>query len=58
MLDLAKQWASAPAPKDMTTSGGRKIKKGKSYYGSGNKAQHTVEETEAMLLQARDENIL
>jgi hypothetical protein len=58
MLDLAKQWASAPAPKDMTTSGGRKIKKGKSYYGSGNKAQHTVEETEAMLLQARDENVL
>jgi len=58
MLDLAKQWASAPAPKDMTTSGGRKIKKGKSYYGSGNKAQHSVAETEAMLLQARDENVL
>jgi LysM repeat protein len=58
MLDLAKQWASAPAPKDMTTSGGRKIKKGTSYYGSGNKAQHTVEETKAMLLQARDENVL
>ena len=58
MLDLAKQWASAPAPKDMTTSGGRKIKEGKSYYGSGNKAQHTVEETKAMLLQARDENVL
>jgi len=58
MLDLAKQWASAPAPKDMTTSGGRKIKKGKSYYGSGNKAQHSVAETRAMLLKARDENVL
>ena len=58
MLDLAKQWASAPAPKDMTTSGGRKIKKGKSYYGSGNKAQHSVAETKAMLLKARDENVL
>tara|TARA_R110000782_G_scaffold57592_1_gene120486 strand:- start:60 stop:416 length:357 start_codon:yes stop_codon:yes gene_type:complete len=58
MLDLAKQWASAPAHKDMTTSGGRVIKKGDSYYGSGNKSQHTVAETKAMLLQARDENTL
>jgi len=58
MLDLAKQWASAPAHKDMTTSGGRVIKKGDSYYGSGNKSQHTVAETRAMLLQARDENTL
>ena len=58
MLSLAQQWASAPAHKDMTTSGGRKIKKGDSYYGSGNKALHTVEETKAMLLKARDENVL
>ena len=58
MLSLAQQWASAPAYKDMTTSGGRKIKKGDSYYGSGNKALHTVEETKTMLLKARDENVL
>ena len=58
MLSLAQQWASAPAHKDMTTSGGRKIKKGDSYYGSGNKALHTVEETKTMLLKARDENVL
>jgi hypothetical protein len=66
MLDLAKQWASAPVPKTQTitwknkdgSTGSKKVVAGKSYYGSGNKSQHTVEETKAMLLQARDENTL
>ena len=92
MIDLAKQWASFPAPMDipsthylasgkvyagpvhkvgkefftgakptaksqkLTTS--RAQIKGASWYGSGNKAQHSVAETKAMLLQARDENVL
>ncbi len=66
MLDLAKQWASAPVPKTQTitwtnedgSTGSKKVVAGKSYYGSGNKSQHTVAETKAMLLQARDENVL
>ena len=66
MLDLAKQWASAPVPKTQTvtwtnkngSTGSKKIVAGKSYYGSGNRSQHTVAETKAMLLQARDENTL
>jgi hypothetical protein len=42
MLDFAREWASAPDPKT-----------GKSYYGSGNKAKHTVAETRQALQRAR-----
>jgi len=47
MLNLAKEFASFPVPYNINVK--RKgeiinIKKGNSYYGSGNKAQHTVEE--------------
>jgi LysM repeat protein len=43
MLDFAKEWASVPNPKT-----------GKSYYASsGNKAQHTIEETKQILQSAR-----
>lgn len=38
MLGLAKEWASFPDPRT-----------GKSYYGSGNKAKHSVESVRAML---------
>jgi muramidase (phage lysozyme) len=40
----AKEWASLPDPKT-----------GKSYYGSGNKAQHSVEETKRAIRGARAE---
>ena len=42
---LAKEFASFPVPKDQTIKRGGKtveLKKGDSYYGSGNKAQHTL----------------
>ena len=43
MLEFAKEWASVPDPKT-----------GKSYYASsGNKAQHTIEETKQILQSAR-----
>ena len=42
MLDFAKEWASAPDPST-----------GKSYYGSGNKAKHSVEQTRRALMSAR-----
>lgn len=42
MTDFAKEWASAPDPET-----------GKSRYGSGNKAKHSVEETRQALLRAR-----
>ena len=42
MLDFAKEWASAPDPET-----------GKSYYGSGNKAKHSVEQTRRALMSAR-----
>lgn len=45
LLEAAKEWASLPVP---TGS-----KKGKSYHGSGNKAQHTLEETIKALTEAR-----
>lgn len=45
LLEAAKEWASLPVP-----SGS---KKGKSYHGKGNKAQHTVEETIKALNAAR-----
>ena len=45
LLEAAKEWASLPVP-----SGS---KKGKSYYGKGNKAQHTLEETIKALTEAR-----
>ena len=45
MIDLAKEWASFPVPSGE--------KKGKSYYGGANKAGHTVEETQKMLIEAR-----
>ena len=45
LLEAAKEWASLPVP---TGS-----KKGKSYHGSGNKAQHTLEETIKALTAAR-----
>lgn len=56
MLELAKEFASFPVPKDMTIKrGGKtvKIKKGDSYYGSGNKAKHTFEEVEEELDKLR-----
>ena len=56
MLELAKEFASFPVPKDMSFKrGGKtvKLKKGDSYYGSGNKAQHTVEEVEEELDKLR-----
>lgn len=43
MLEFAKEWASVPDPRT-----------GNSFYGSGNKAQHTVEETRQALLNARE----
>lgn len=43
MLEFAKEWASVPDPRT-----------GKSYYGNGNKALHTVEETKAILESARE----
>lgn len=42
MLDFAKEWASAPDPKT-----------GESFYGSGNKAKHSVAETRTALQRAR-----
>jgi hypothetical protein len=42
MLEFAKEWASAPDPRT-----------GNSYYGRGNKAKHTVEDTRQALLGAR-----
>ena len=52
MLELAKEFASMPVPYDMTVKrGGKdvKIKKGDSYYGSGNKAQHSYSEVKKQL---------
>lgn len=46
LLEAAKEWASLPVP-----SGS---KKGKSYYGKGNKAQHTLDETINALNEARN----
>lgn len=43
MLEFAKEWASVPDPRT-----------GESYYGSGNKALHSVEETKAILESARE----
>ena len=45
LVEAAKEWASLPMP---TGS-----KKGKSYYGKGNKAQHSLEETIKALTAAR-----
>ena len=56
MLELAKEFASMPVPKDMTvTRNGKKvtIKKGDSYYGSGNKALHTYDEVKEELEKLR-----
>ena len=56
MLELAKEFASFPVPYDMTIRRkGKdvKLKKGDSYYGSGNKAQHTFEEVEDELDKLR-----
>ena len=47
MLDLAKEWASFPVPSGE--------KAGESYYGDGNSARHSVEETRKILLEAREE---
>jgi len=52
MLELAKEFASMPVPYDMTVKRkGKdvKIKKGDSYYGSGNKAQHSYTEVKKQL---------
>lgn len=43
MLDLAKEWASAPDPST-----------GRSYYGGANKSSHTVEEVRTALTSARE----
>lgn len=42
MLDFSKEWASVPNPNT-----------GESYYGSGNKASHTVAETRSILERTR-----
>jgi LysM repeat protein len=47
LLEAAKEFASMPVPEGS--------KKGKSYYGSGNKAQHTLEEAQSALDKARTE---
>ena len=44
LREAAKEWASLPDPKT-----------GKSYYGKGNKAQHSLAETKRALLAAREE---
>jgi len=52
MLELAKEFASMPVPYDMTVKrNGKdvKIKKGDSYYGNGNKAQHSYTEVKKQL---------
>ena len=56
MLELAKEFASFPIPYDMTVRRNGKdveLKKGDSYYGSGNKAQHTVDEVKDELDKLR-----
>ena len=56
MLELAKEFASFPVPYDMTVRRNGKdveLKKGDSYYGSGNKAQHTVDEVKDELDKLR-----
>ena len=57
-LDLAKEWASIPVPRDIVTNDGRKVKKGQSYYENvnGNRAGKTIEETQNSLKQQRDLN--
>ena len=44
MLDLAKEWASAPDPST-----------GRSYYGGANASSHTVEEVRTALTSAREQ---
>ena len=44
LLEAAKEWASLPDPKT-----------GNSYYGKGNKAQHSLKETKIALTKARNE---
>lgn len=44
MMDFAKEWASAPNPDT-----------GNSYYGSGNKSSHSVEEVARILEDAREQ---
>jgi muramidase (phage lysozyme) len=44
LLEASKEWASLPSPKT-----------GNSYYGKGNKAQHTLKETKIALNKARNE---
>ena len=44
LLEASKEWASLPNPKT-----------GNSYYGKGNKAQHTLKETKIALNKARNE---
>jgi muramidase (phage lysozyme) len=43
LLEASKEWASLPSPKT-----------GNSYYGKGNKAQHTLKETKIALNKARN----
>lgn len=53
---LAQEFASFPVPKDQTIKRNGKtvnLKKGDSYYGSGNKAQHTFKEVEEELDKLR-----
>ena len=52
LLELSKEWASIPVAKD-TKVGNKIIRKGNSYYGNGNKAQHSVEQVEQALDSAR-----
>lgn len=47
MLDFAREWASAPDPRT-----------GMSYYGSGNRASHSIDEVAAALMASREQYAL
>ena len=55
LLELAKEFASFPVPYDMKDGKGNNLKAGESYYkySGGNKANHSVEESKAILRSER-----
>lgn len=52
LMELAKEWASAPLPYDVQI-GGTLRKAGDSRYGSGNKAQHSIQEARDAIRSAK-----
>ena len=52
LMELAKEWASAPLPYDVQI-GDTLRKAGESRYGSGNKAQHSVQEARDAIRSAK-----